>query len=78
MVMNNRLKVLMAEKELRDGNHTASYRKVSEATGISTSTLYKWTSNTITSYNKEHAAKLCDFFNCKIGELFFLGEQLGD
>ncbi len=71
-MMRNNLKVLMAKKQQEEGNSAATYRAISDATGISTSTLYKWTSGKIKSYDKNVAARLCAFFDVLPGDLFYL------
>jgi DNA-binding Xre family transcriptional regulator len=70
--VTNRLRILMAEKATRDGRSAATYRAINESTGISTSTLSKWANNAITSYDKNHIAKLCEFFECDIKDLLIL------
>jgi len=72
--VRNRLKVLVAEKELEESRRI-SYQEIrasiKERTGvnIASSTLSKWANNEIERYDSITLAILCDYFRCEIGNL---------
>lgn len=75
MIVKNKLGILMAEKKHQDGRDSATYRAINAATGISTATLSRWVNQTAQSYDRDHIAKLCQFFNCSIDDLLVLEDE---
>jgi DNA-binding Xre family transcriptional regulator len=68
--MYTRFKVLVAEKEIRDGRKY-TYDDIKVATGIARSTLSAYAQNkpSVKAYKKATLAKLCIFFDCDLGDL---------
>lgn len=65
-----RFKVLLAEKEIRDGrSYTYSYIK--SKTGVAASTLSAYAQNkqSVKAYKKSTMARLCEFLDCEVGDL---------
>ena len=69
--MKSRFKVLLAEKELREGR-SISLRKVVAETGVSNSTVLRLANNTIKRVPLDELAKLCAYLDCEIGDLLRL------
>lgn len=67
--MKTNLRVLIAQKEQRDGVRY-SYRKISALTGLSTATLCKLAKpEGVKRVDSKTVEKLCDFFECKLDDL---------
>lgn len=66
-----RLKILISEKEFRE-NRKLTYDVIYSETGIAGSTLVEWANNRVKRYDEKIVAKLCDYFNCDIGDLLVL------
>lgn len=64
----NRLKILLAEKELAEGRRI-TYRDLSEEAGVSTSIIYNYFNQNIKNYNVDTLAAFCDYFGCDVGEM---------
>lgn len=73
----NRVKVLIAEKEMKTG-HRITYRDITDATGLSKTTVGKWVRNEVKEYDREVIAKFLDFFNCPISDLLVYDQQVRD
>lgn len=58
----------MAEHERKTGNKV-TYRKISDATGISTNTLTQVANQQSSMIGLKTIDKLCQFFNCEPGDL---------
>jgi putative transcriptional regulator len=67
MAIYNKLKILIAEKEFREGRKL-TYRTISKETGISTTTLTKYI-NQGGGIDAGTLEKLCEYFNCQPGDL---------
>jgi putative transcriptional regulator len=67
MAIYNKLKILIAEKEFREGRKL-TYRTISKETGISTTTLTKYI-NQGGGIDAGTLEKLCEYFDCQPGDL---------
>lgn len=67
MAIYNKLKILIAEKEFREGRKL-TYRTISKETGISTTTLTKYI-NQGGGIDPGTLEKLCKYFDCQPGDL---------
>jgi putative transcriptional regulator len=67
MALYNRLKILIAEKEFRDGVKLP-YRTIAKQTGISPTTLTK-SRNLGGGIDAKTLEKLCKFLDCQPGDL---------
>ena len=68
MTVLNRYKLLLAEKELREGRKI-SYEEIRRETGIATSTLSAWATNSVRGYRVETIDVLCQYFSCEVKDL---------
>lgn len=75
MVVSNRFKELLAEKERKEGRKLP-YRTIREETGISLTTLVRWANNEVVSFDKKVLEALCKFFGGTPGDLLVY-EPLG-
>jgi putative transcriptional regulator len=73
MAIYNKLKILIAEKEFREGRKL-TYRVIAKETGISTTTLTKYIKqgNGIDPGTLE---KLCEYLPCQPGDLLIYAED---
>jgi putative transcriptional regulator len=68
MAIQNRLKVLLAEKELRE-NRKLTYRTVAKETGLAIDTLTAYMTQRVNRSDKSTLETLCEYLNCDVGEL---------
>lgn len=68
MPIYNRLKILIAQKEFKEGRKL-TYRTISKETGISTSTLTAFVTQQINRYDSDTLEKLCRYFDCQPGDV---------
>lgn len=66
--MRSNLLVLAAQKSQREGRRI-SLRQVVKDTGISKYTIYALANNQLEEFPKDVIAKLCNYFDCDIGDL---------
>jgi putative transcriptional regulator len=64
----NRFKILLAQKEIQE-DRRISYKEIKNATGIASSTLSSWATNSTKRFDADTIADLCDFFECEVGDL---------
>lgn len=69
--VSNRLKVLIAEKEIRE-HRKITYRQIAQETGIATSTLVAYAQRTVNRYDSQTLEALCEYFNCEISDILIL------
>lgn len=74
MAIYNKLKVLIAEKEIRD-NRKLTYRTVAEEANIPVSVLTSYASQNVGRFDGETLQKLCRYFNCQPGDLLVYTED---
>ena len=67
-MIENRFKVLLAEKETRE-RRSWSYRQIQEVTGISPRTLSEYARNRVTRFDAHIIEAMCTFFDCEPGDL---------
>ncbi|EZP77585.1 helix-turn-helix domain-containing protein [Parageobacillus genomosp. 1] len=67
MIVRNNLRVLMAK-------HKMNIKDVHEKTGLSRTTISKLYNEESTTIAFETISKLCELFNCDIGDLLYLEE----
>lgn len=71
--LRSNIKVLIAQKAQRE-ERRISIRGLSAELGISTYTLYALVDNKLNEYPKDVLEKLCNYFECAIGDLLTLEE----
>ena len=72
--LRTRLKVLMAEKALRE-NRKITQQVVAAETGVSQSTLSKYANDSMERIERETLVKLCVYFDCDVGDLLFIDRE---
>ncbi len=72
-IVRSNLRVLTAQKSQRERRHL-SLRTVAEETGISRYTVYAFANDTLSEYPKEVVTKLCNYFDCTVGDLLLVEE----
>ena len=77
VTIHNRLKILIAEKELREGRKLP-YRVISQETGVSTSTLTDYVKQRTKRYDVNVLSALCDFFRCQPGDILIYSKESSD
>lgn len=68
MTIQNRLKVLLAEKELRE-SRKLTYRTVAKETGLAIGTLTAYMTQNVNRFDKSTLETLCDYLSCNVGDL---------
>ena len=66
--IRNRFRILLAQKETRDGR-SYTYEDIQSATGISPTTLASYAKGRVTRFDSKTLKTLCDFFDCELSEL---------
>ncbi len=75
MTIQNRLKILLAEKELREGRKL-TYRTVAKETGLSIDTLTAYMTQRVNRFDKSTLETLCTYLSCDVGDLLqFLPDE---
>ena len=73
--LKSNLLVLVAQKSQRE-NRRISLRKVAEETTLQRYTVYAFANNTLREYPKDALEKLCGYFDCQLGDLLVLEEEV--
>jgi len=68
MTIYNKIKVLIAEKEIREGRKL-SYRIVAQESDIPLSVLTLYTAQKVKRFDGQTLEKLCTYFKCQPGDL---------
>ena len=66
--VNSRLKLLVAEREMRD-RRKLGIRTITEESGASRSTVERLLSNTIKRVPLDDLGALCAYFQCNVGDI---------
>ena len=74
MAIQNKVKILIAEKELREGRKL-SHRTVAQEAGIPLSVLTLYTSQKVRRFDVETLEKLCRYFKCQPGDLLVFADN---
>lgn len=74
MAIYNKLKVLIAEKEIREGRKL-SHRTVAQEAGIPLSVLTLYASQKVRRFDIETLQKLCRYFDCQPGDLLVYSDE---
>ncbi len=73
--MNSRLKVLVAEKSLRE-RRPLGIRKIADEAGVSVSTVQRLMNNTMRRVPLDDLGALCTYLNCDVGDIL-RAEEIG-
>lgn len=69
MPIYSRLKILAAEKELRDGEKV-TLQAIADGAELPLTTIARYmTPKRVTRFEAETLEKLCDYFDCDVGDL---------
>lgn len=68
--MKNRLTALMGEKQAKM-NKLVTPVDVADAVGLSRQAIHKWIHNQIASYPADTLDKLCEYFDCEVGDILY-------
>ncbi len=74
-VVASRMKLLVAERELRE-RRRLSIRIIVEESGASRSTVERLLNNTIKRVPLDDLGALCRYFNCNIGDILHMEEDV--
>lgn len=69
--LKNRFLYLMTEKERQLGRNI-SYTEIAKATGVSVGVISRWANNEVDRFDRPIIEKLCDYFDCDLGDLLYL------
>lgn len=69
--VRTRIIALMGEKQRQEGR-IISATVVAEEVGLSRTTIYNWINDDIRRFDEPTLKKLCDYFNCEVGDLIYL------
>ena len=73
MAIYNRLKVLIAEKEIREGRKI-TYRTIAKETGLSTNAITNYATQRVTRFDAATLNAFCHYFDCQLGDIIgFIG-----
>ncbi len=72
--MNSRLRILVAEKELRD-KRSLGIRTIASEAGASVPTVQRLLNNTIRRVPLEDLGALCRYFDCDVGDILKMEEE---
>ena len=71
-IVRNRFKILLAEKEYRDGRDY-SYRDIARLTGVSPNTIGAYKKGTVTRFDQPTIVALCNWLECDLSDLIEYG-----
>ncbi len=69
--LRNRFLILLTEKERRE-ERRISYTEIARATDSSVNVLSNWANNKINRFDGEFMLKICEYFNCGVGDLLYI------
>jgi putative transcriptional regulator len=73
MAIVNRLKILIAEKEIRE-KRKLPYRTISEEIGVSVNAITAYATQNVTRFDAPVLEAFCKYFNCDVGDILFFEE----
>ncbi len=68
MAIQNRLKILLAEKELRE-SRKLTYRLVAKETGLAIDTITAYMTQKVNRFDKSTLETFCQYLSCDVGDL---------
>lgn len=71
----NRVEELLARKRREEGKRP-SYRDIAEVTGLSKTTVGKWSRNEIDNFSGDILAAFCEYFDCDVGDLLYYDREV--
>jgi putative transcriptional regulator len=70
MAIKNRIKILIAEKEIRE-NRKLTMRIIAREAGVSTNSLVAYTNQDVVRFDAVVLDAFCKYFNCGVGDILF-------
>jgi putative transcriptional regulator len=70
MAIKTRLKILIAEKEVKE-NRKLTLRTISEEAGVSTNSLTAYNNQDVVRFDAPVLEAFCKYFNCGVGDILF-------
>ena len=77
MAIKNRFNELLQEKARHEGR-AISQRTAAEEAGVSLSTIHRWATQRITSWDEETWEKLARYFECEVPDLIAKNDPESD
>lgn len=74
MAIYNRVKILIAEKELAEGRRL-TYRTIAKETGISTGALTAYINQRVNRFDASTIEAFCRFFACQPGDILIFTDS---
>lgn len=68
--LKNRLLFLLTERERKLGKRIPQ-SEVARVVGVSNNTITNWIHNNVTKYEAPIVERLCDYFDCDLGDLLY-------
>jgi putative transcriptional regulator len=69
--LRNRFFILLSEKEQRE-ERRITQSEVANAVGITIHTVGRWMRNEVGKFEAPVVERICDYFNCEVGDLLYL------
>jgi putative transcriptional regulator len=66
--IRNRFKILLAQKEVKDGR-TYTYEEIYKATGVSPTSLTNYANGRVSRFDAVTITALCDWLDCELSDL---------
>ena len=73
-VVRTRFLELLSRKARQAGKKSITRREVSEATGISMTSVQNWAVNNLQRYDAHQILAFCIYFDCSVGDLLVIEE----
>ena len=70
MTIKNRVKILIAEKEIKE-NRKLTMRTIAQEAGVSTNSLVAYTNQEVVRFDAVVLEAFCKYFNCGVGDILF-------
>jgi putative transcriptional regulator len=70
MTIKNRVKILIAEKEIKE-NRKLTMRIIAQEAGVSTNSLVAYTNQEVVRFDAVVLEAFCKYFNCGVGDILF-------
>lgn len=74
MAIYNRVKILIAEKELNEGRKLP-YRTIAAETGLSTGAITSYVSQRVNRFDSSTLEAFCRFFACQPGDILIFSDK---
>lgn len=68
MPVRSRLRILLAEKCFQEGKKI-TFRDIADGSHVPVSVIQKYMSDSVSRYDKNTLASLCEYFDCQVGDI---------